>query len=290
MNWEYLRSDEMKEAIEKSGGLCVLPLGCLEKHGNHLPLGTDSLEGRTAVEMAAELEYAVVFPTGMWFGDVMGAHSRINPKDPGFIGLNPHTLLTVLEELCDEIARNGFRKILICNSHGGNKPLLSFFLRCQGYKQKNYATMWTMTSDKTQHNPELLLAYYKEHRAEYPMLTDHDFDVLQHFIDMGGFGGGHADFNETARIMGAYPELVDTTRYEVESGLSTHRADYLADLGVDCKGAWGANYPNNFSGFSSEGCTKTLGEAHNLYSARRLANIFKVLKEDEECVNIATGK
>ena len=65
MNWEYLRSDEMKEAIEKSGGLCVLPIGCLEKHGPHEPLGTDGFEAKEVVERAAELEYAVVFPTGI---------------------------------------------------------------------------------------------------------------------------------------------------------------------------------------------------------------------------------
>jgi len=35
----------------------------------------------------------------------------------------------MLEEICDEIARNGFKKILIINGHGGNIPLLGVFLR-----------------------------------------------------------------------------------------------------------------------------------------------------------------
>lgn len=38
------------------------------------------------------------------------------------------------------------------------------------------------------------------------------------------------------------------------------------------------------------GCTETIGQAFNLFCARRLANIFKVLKEDEECIRIATGQ
>jgi len=288
MNWENLRSDELPGAIEKSGGLCLLPLGCMEKHGPHLPLGTDSYEAKSQVELAAEMEYAVVFPTCMWLGDVMGAHSNPNPKAPGYIALNPHTLLTILEELCDEIARNGFRKILICNSHGGNKPLLNYFLRAQGYTRKNYATMWMHLGDDVMHNPARQLAYYEEHRDEYPMLTDNDLDVLRKFAAMGGFGGGHADFSETERIMGAYPHLVAQDRYDAESGLSTHRSDYLSEMGVNCVNTWGADYPNAFSGFPSTGCTETLGQAINLYSARRLAKIVKRLKEDEECVKIAT--
>ena len=41
MRWEDLREEEFESAIEKSKGLCVLPLGCLENHGQHLPVGTD---------------------------------------------------------------------------------------------------------------------------------------------------------------------------------------------------------------------------------------------------------
>ena len=37
MYWEYLREEEFKEAIEESKGLCVVPVGCMEKHGQHLP-------------------------------------------------------------------------------------------------------------------------------------------------------------------------------------------------------------------------------------------------------------
>ena len=288
MNWEFLRSDEMPAAIEKSGGLCIIPLGCMEKHGPHLPLGTDSLEAKTQVELAAEMEDVVIFPLGMWFGDVMGAHSIQNPAAPGYIGLNPHTMLTVLEELCDEIARNGFRKILICNSHGGNRAFLDFFLRSQGYRKRNYATMWMHLGDKVMHDPAEQLAYYEAHREEYPMLADSDLDVLRKFADMGGFGGGHADFSETERIMGAYPHLVAQDRYDAESGQSVHRSDHIAKLGVSCVNAWSADFPNAFSGFPSTGCTEALGQAINLYSARRLANIIKVLKADEECVRIAT--
>ena len=43
MLWENLREEEFTQAIEKSGRLCVMPVGCLEMHGQHLPLNTDCL-------------------------------------------------------------------------------------------------------------------------------------------------------------------------------------------------------------------------------------------------------
>ena len=63
MLWENLREEEFQGAIEKSGGLCVMVLGCLEKHGQHLPVGTDSLKGDGIVKEAAKLEDVVIFPT-----------------------------------------------------------------------------------------------------------------------------------------------------------------------------------------------------------------------------------
>ena len=144
MKWEFLREEEFEGAIERSGGLCVMTLGCLEKHGQHLPVGTDSIKGDRIVELAAEKADVMMFPTTMWLGDVSSAHIFENPsktKKHGFIGMNPQTMLVVLEELCDEIARNGFTKILICTSHGGNASLVGLFTRSQLYKKKDYIVM-----------------------------------------------------------------------------------------------------------------------------------------------------
>ncbi len=293
MNWEFLRSDEMKAAIEKSGGLCILPIGCTERHGPHMPLGTDSLEVKAHVELAATIEDVVIFPTAMWLGDMISIHDhpRSTEINHGAICLNPHTLLTVLEELCDEIARNGFRKILIVNCHGGNSSLLSYFLRAQGYKQKDYATLITNSYDKVVSKADKIYAHFAENRADYPMLTDSDMEVLKDFAEReDGFGGGHANFMETAWIMGAYPDLIAKDRLELENGYSTGRSKYLQELGVSISRQWASDYPYAYSGHPSTGCTETIGQAFNLYCARRLANIFKVLKEDEECVKIATGK
>jgi len=61
-NWEELTGPDFVTAVHQSQGVCVLPFGIIEKHGPHLPLGTDLLDVRFAVMNAVKQEYAVVFP------------------------------------------------------------------------------------------------------------------------------------------------------------------------------------------------------------------------------------
>ncbi|MBE6695891.1 MAG: creatininase family protein [Ruminococcaceae bacterium] len=290
MKWEYLREEEFKPAIEKSGGLCVMCLGCIEKHGQHLPVGTDSLKGDKIVELASERAGVVMFPTTMWLGDVVSSHAVDDPEaigKHGFIGINPHTLLTVLEELCDEIARNGFRKILLCASHGGNNGLLSYFLRSQCYKKKGYATMSCKAYDlASQLTPSNILKEAERDPEYFSMLTKEDYDTLKRFSSPDTVFG-HACFGETMLIYGTYPDLVAPERFEAESGLSTHRADYLNKLGVSYGYSWASNFPNSYSGTAPIGCSKTLGDAAVKMSVDRLTKIFEAIRDDEECVKMA---
>lgn len=290
MKWEYLREEEFKQAIEKSGGLCVMCLGCIEKHAQHLPVGTDSLGGDKIVELAAEKAGVVMFPTTMWLGDVVSSHAVDDPdamRKQGFIGINPHTLLTVLEELCDEIARNGFRKILLCNYHGGNNGLISYFLRAQCYKKKGYATMSCQAfALDSRLKPANMLSESERDPEYFSMLTNEDRDTLKRFSEPD-ITDGHAGFGETMIIYGTYPELVAPERFEAEDGISTHRADYLSKLGVNFGYAWSSNYPNSYAGTAPIGCSKTIGEAAVKISVDRLAKIFEAIRDDEECVKMA---
>ncbi len=56
MLWENLREEEFKPMIERSHGVCAVAIGCMEKHGQHLPVGTDTLESGRILEMASERE------------------------------------------------------------------------------------------------------------------------------------------------------------------------------------------------------------------------------------------
>lgn len=286
MKWEELRADQMKDAVEKSGGLCLFPLGCLEKHGYHLPLGVDSIRGKDVLEMAADIEDVMVFPTGMWLGDMIGSKSHPVENNHGAISLKPHTLITVVEELLDEIARNGFRKILIVNCHGGNSALISYLMRSHFDKKRDYALMNTSFSDSVTKDPLKMYEHLLANRKDYPMLGDEEFAVLKNFADLGSWGGGHGDFVETAHIYGCRPNLVEPKNFAVANGRSTGETRYLTELGVTLAGGWGATHRHSYNGYDPIGCNQAIGEAFVKYAAERFAKIVRVLKEDEECINI----
>ena len=96
--------------------MCIIALGVVEKHSEHLPLGTDFLNGHKIACLAAEREPAVVFPP-FYFGQIYEARCF-----PGTITLKPTLLMELIQGVLDEIGRNGFRKIILLNAHGGNTP------------------------------------------------------------------------------------------------------------------------------------------------------------------------
>jgi creatinine amidohydrolase/Fe(II)-dependent formamide hydrolase-like protein len=232
----------------------------------------------------------MMFPTTMWLGDVSSAHIFENPektKKHGFIGMNPNTLMTVLEELCDEIARNGFTKILLCTSHGGNSNLVGFFTRSQFYKKKNYVTMWTFAYNYNSLKPARLLEKINRDRSEFLMLTDADYSTLEAWAKTGT-GGGHADFRETALVYGTYPELVCPSRFKDEKyGLTGSRLGFLSEHGVNCTLLrWFANNPGCFGAFAPEGCSETIGRAVVKTCVDRLREIFGCIKKNKECLEV----
>ena len=203
MIWGHLREEEFGGAIEQAGGLCVIPMGCLEKHGQHLPVGTDYLEAKNIVKLASEREEVMIFEPGAWLGEVSCFHAFERPEKMGYrgcIGIKQETLLRVLEELCGEIARNGFRKVLIVNGHGGNTALLKHFLRCQTYEKKSYATLVTSAFAFGDIAPKKLYNTVKQRKKEFSYLTEEDYETLRRFSETGT-GGGHADIRETSLVM-----------------------------------------------------------------------------------------
>lgn len=289
MKWEELREEEFESAIERSRGLCIIPLGCLEKHGQHLPVGTDYFEAMDIVEEAARLEDAVIFPTGAWLGEVSCFHAFKNPKEAklrGCIAIKQSTILTVLEELCDEIARNGFTKILIVNCHGGNVALLKHFIRSQTYDGKPYATMSAFALDFGALAPMKLIETLKTRSDDFPYVTNEDIKTLKEYAK-SGYGGSHADFRECALVMAHDKTLAAPDRYEAEDGASNHRTDHLCELGVDAPNLWLANHPASYDALPPHNCSPTIGRAMRTVCAERLARIFKALKDDTTALQIS---
>jgi creatinine amidohydrolase len=134
MEWAKLTGPQLETACESCGGLAVLPLGSLERHGTHLPCGTDGLNVAALCAAAAEIEPAVVLPTLFY------THVHEMRNNVGAVSLSGRHLIGLIERLCDEIARNGFRKIALVNGHGGNRFWLPQLMIDLCGADKGYAT------------------------------------------------------------------------------------------------------------------------------------------------------
>ncbi len=267
MLWENLREEEFNKAITDSAGLCILPVGCLEKHGQHLPVGTDVIHITEIARRAAEEEIACVFPT-MYFGEKTGA---ANFK--GTVIFSSKLRQDILTETCSEIARNGFKKILIYNGHGGNMSMISQFSRSLLKNKADYAVYdYSLGSDFA--TPKKLL------QKNYPYLTSEDRNILNEYNTMKK-RYGHACFIETGWVYGVRPETVRLDKINQESGTSTHRFDAFADHRVNTPLAWMANFPDSYDGDSHRGMNERIARAMVDYSVEKLAEVIKFLKTED---------
>jgi creatinine amidohydrolase len=132
MRWDESTGELFTQAVQQAEGVCLLPLSCIERHGHHLPLATDMFIGREVCNRAAALGPSIVFPDFM-FTQILEARHY-----PGCIGIEPDLTIRLLENVCREIARNGLRKIVIVNAHGGNDNLIHYFAQIQLVTPRDY--------------------------------------------------------------------------------------------------------------------------------------------------------
>ena len=270
--WEDLREEEFEEAIAQAGGVCVLPIGCLEMHGQHLSVGTDVKTVRYIAEQAAAKEYVCVFPS-FPFGDINGLHMW-----RGGIVLSVELLQKLLTELCDEIARNGFRKILILNGHGGNVALLQNFLRSTDHDKKDYTVMFR---NEYQYGFSHLARELKGGQ-HIEGLSDEDVAYLLDFAEQKKTGG-HADLNETSIMLAIDPEHVRMDRMHIVDGVSRHKTDYLRQKGIGIQGPcsfWLADHPDSYEGDHPDGASERIGRAILRRRISLQAEACRLLKAD----------
>ena len=120
--WSELRSPELAEAVARNA-VVVVPVGATEQHGPHLPVGTDTLIGsqiaRQVCERVRDKIVAIYLPV-VWTG-----YSPLHVDFGGTITLEAETFLRLICDICRSIWSQGFRRILLLNSHGKNRYLLS---------------------------------------------------------------------------------------------------------------------------------------------------------------------
>lgn len=110
----------------------VLPVGALEQHGFHLPLGTD-----TIIASAIAQRLAHQFPSFYLLPALPFSQSFEHVKFPGAVSLRISTLLSVLGDVASSLEYSGIQKLIIVNGHGGNHFLWNFAQEQNVKKSKN---------------------------------------------------------------------------------------------------------------------------------------------------------
>ena len=245
VSWEELTSADFVKATHLSQGLCILPMGVVEKHGQHLPLGTDVFIARELSLLAARTEYAVVFP--FWYaGQIFEARHQ-----PGTISYSPELLFRLLDETCREISRNGFKKILLVNGHGGNTNLIQYFCQTQLESERDYSVYFF----NAELDPETNLRI----RAMRKSTT-----------------GGHADEVESSQMAYIRPDLTHIDRATSDSGEDLNR---LPLPGAYTGIWWYAKYPNHYAGDAKD-ANPELGQYVMEKRVEKLAGVIRMIKAD----------
>ena len=175
---ERMTSPEVKLACKAAKGVAIIPIGAIEVHGPHLPIGTDSIETYEIGLRAARQAGVVVAPL-IWYGN-----SRSFMDFPGSIGVRPEVLKELVKDIALSLIRHGFDKLVVLDGHGGNYGILDVLIEDLHLETKAlvcHARAWELaTLPKPEGTP--------------------DYD-------------GHGGSSETSVMLALWPEDVDRSRF-----------------------------------------------------------------------------
>ncbi|HNP70243.1 MAG TPA: creatininase family protein [Kouleothrix sp.] len=191
--------------------LVVLPVGAVEQHGPHLPVGTDRFTAEYIARAAADAAGAsipvLVAPT-LPFGS-----SQHHIPFGGTLSLGSETYYRLLCDLCESLIACGFRRIFILNGHGGNNELIQLVARDLALRHDAHlaaAAYWTIAWDA-------LVAEGAQQAAGLP---------------------GHAGTFESSLILALRPELVHEPRPHRDAPADTDARGFYAPYRAELHGSW----------------------------------------------------
>ena len=252
--WDELTASDWNTALEKSNYTCILPIGILEKHGPHGPLGSDLIKVREWSARATQTEYAVVFPD-YFYGQINEAKQQY-----GTFSLPSGLAMQLLEATCQEMGRNGFKKIIIVNGHGGNPQMIRYFIQNQLEKKRDYVVYFF--DPKTPKEVAEKAAKMRKSEASYDM---------------------HGGENETSSLLYLRPDLVKLDRSTNESGENQYRLQLSKDLYTAIW--WYAAFPNHYAG-KAEVSSVELGKLLSESMIESLTNAIKAVKADHQSLQL----
>jgi creatinine amidohydrolase len=252
LQWEDLTAPDFVKAVERSVGTAVIPIGVIEKHGPHLPMGTDLLDAREVALRAVKKEYSIVYPP-YYFSQIFEARHQ-----PGTVAYSARLIWDVLQETVDEIARNGIKKIILVNGHGGNNSFLPFFCQSQLARRRDYVVYLFQPSDDP--------AFDAKVKA-----------MMKTPVDM------HAGEMETSTMLAHRPDIVHPERAREQSGADQARLSGLKDAYTAIW--WYARFPNHYAGEGSP-ANAELGNLVLDHEADQLVAMIRSVKADTKTLEL----
>lgn len=182
-----------------SNPLVIVPVGALEAHGPHLPLGADQLQAEATAHELAERVDGLIAPT-VPYGSAPGAR-----RFPGTVSLSMSQLGSHVAGVLTEFARNGVRRLLVLSGHA----------------ERGHMAALREAADET------MRAFPS---ARVAVLSDYDF-VYELRGRESPPTDGHAGLLETSRVLALAPETVGSERPVVEN----RRSPFLPGGGTEAE-------------------------------------------------------
>ena len=183
---------EVKRLAESARALVILPVGVVEEHGVHLPLGMDSYAAEVYAASAAphleEAGYEVIVAPTINYGVARAAIDF-----PGTLSLEPETLRSMVVEIGRSLARHGLDRLVILNGHRDLHHMKALDeARAMLVEEKTAQVLCVgFASD-----PAMTAACYREGVKQYYRSPKPDLE-------------GHGGESETSVALHSFPDLVN---------------------------------------------------------------------------------
>ncbi len=255
MKWIEVKPEEVSKLATETDVILV-PIGCIESHGPHMPSGADGYMAEAVAVEAAKIEKALVFPT-LYMNvccagkPLPGVEFQLKAPTVSF----PFNLMTdIIKQIAMEAARLGFPKVLCVAGHAPTRgPLVA-------------------AQSEIQEEAQALHAMGKA----VPILFWTDLWALcsQTGKELG-LDIEHAGGWETALTAAAVPEFVDL---EMAKELPPNEDFPSTIKGLTYVHNWPKTAPNGYQGRPGD-ATVELGKKSLKAGAEALANLIKSLRE-----------
>lgn len=222
MRWEEMTSPEI-HGRDRDKTVLLLPLGSVEQHGHHMPVGTDSMIAEALCLSVAESRDDVLVLPAPWYG--FSAHHM---RFAGSITLTAETMMSMVSDIIGSVVQHGFRRILLVNGHGGNGGVVDLLASTLGHRHYGAARVAGVT---------------------YFQLAKKEIDSLR---SSGPGGTGHAGEFETSMMLHLREALVHMDRAQ-----TTYPEPGSSYLTTDLTGASAIKVYHDFGDLSASG---TLGD------------------------------